>query len=155
MLNFELLNVWLIRNSVRSLCDGGQPRRGDRYLAWGVSPRNSAFHFSSSREAATDALLSTESERFCRPLQGLMLLLVRGSWGSRPRLSICRRFAAHLMEFRMNLTFERFNFQTFSRWNQYLDQQIPLSPMIMMLCLISWLQYGQTELDAALTYASG
>ena len=44
-----------------------------------------------------------------------------------------------------------FNFQTFSRWNQYLDQQIPLSPMIMMLCLTSWLQYGQTELDAALT----
>ena len=70
---FQRSNIRLFRNSVGSLCDGGQPRRGDRCLAWGVSPRNSAFHFSSSREAATDAQLLTESEQFCRPLQGLML----------------------------------------------------------------------------------
>ena len=76
--------------------------KGRKTFSLGREPQELSVSFFPSREAATDVPLSTELKRFCRPLQGLMFLLIRGSWGSRPRLSICRRFAAHLIAFRVS-----------------------------------------------------
>ena len=74
-----------------------EPRSGDRYIAWGVSPRIPAPNKIISRGAATDVravgLRLTPQSKICRP-SGLSVCLSSWPWGSRPRLNICRASGA-------------------------------------------------------------
>jgi len=63
-----------------------QPRSGGIFIAWGVSPRTRQTKNTQSREAAAD-------KRVCRRFAA-GLYAECPSWGSRPRLCICRASGA-------------------------------------------------------------
>jgi hypothetical protein len=51
---------------------------------------------------------NTAAPEIWRPLSGPVWLLIRGSWGSRPRLTIYRRWVTRLVDFLINRKLERF-----------------------------------------------
>ncbi len=74
-----------------------EPRSGDRSIAWGVSPRdrgdNKTKPRSGDRQSIADSCGSRRGQQSVAP-SGLAGLCGLHSWGSRPRLIICRAFGA-------------------------------------------------------------